>query len=251
MKTILKIENFEVKYDNIITLENVNFEIKEKTFITIIGPNGGGKTTLIRSILGFITPSKGKIIKDKNLKIGYVPQKNNFEEKFPINVKTVILSGILNKKIKFFYNYSKKDNNHLNETLKKLNIEKLKNKQINELSGGELQKILIARAIISNPNLLILDEPFSNIDASSTNEYYQVLERLSKSMSILIVSHDIGTIISHTDDVICVNKNVHYHKDNKLSNNDIQSTYGCPIELIGHGIPHRIYPKHNAGEKND
>ena len=251
MKTILTIKNLEVKFDETVTLKNVNFDIKEKTFITIIGPNGGGKTTLIKSILGFIEPSKGEIIKDKSLKIGYVPQKNSFEEKFPIDVKTVILSGILNKKIKLFHSYSKENIKALNITLDKLNIEKLKNKQINELSGGELQKVLLARAIISNPNLLILDEPFSNIDESSTKEYYKVLEILSKSMSILIVSHDIGTIISHTDDVICVNKEVHYHHDNELSNNDIQSTYGCPVELIGHGIPHRIFPTHNEGEKND
>jgi len=251
MKTILTIKNLEVKFDDTVTLENVNFEIKEKTFITIIGPNGGGKTTLIKSILGFIEPSKGEIIKDKNLKIGYVPQKNSFEEKFPIDVKTVILSGILNKKIKLFHSYSKENINDLAITLKKLNIENLKNKQINELSGGELQKVLLARAIISNPNLLILDEPFSNIDSSSTNDYYHVLETLAKSMSILIVSHDIGTIISHTDDVICVNKKVHYHHDKELTNNDIQSTYGCPIELIGHGIPHRIFPNYIEGEKND
>ncbi|MDM8535110.1 metal ABC transporter ATP-binding protein, partial [Clostridiaceae bacterium HSG29] len=175
MKTILTIKNLEVKYDDTVTLENVNFEIKEKTFITIIGPNGGGKTTLIKSILGFIEPSKGEIIKDSSLKIGYVPQKNSFEEKFPIDVKTVILSGILNKKIKLLHSYSKKDIKALNITLKKLNIENLKDKHINELSGGELQKVLLARAIISKPNLLILDEPFSNIDSSSTNDYYNVL----------------------------------------------------------------------------
>ena len=249
MKTLLTIENLQVKYDNIVTLDNVSFEIKENTFVTIIGPNGGGKTTLVKSILGFITPTQGKIIYSKNLKIGYVPQKNNFEEEFPINVKTVILSGILNKKIKLFHSYSKKDKETLKNVLKRVSIEKLECKQINELSGGELQKVLLARAIISNPNLLILDEPFSNIDTSSTKEYYQLLETLSKTMSILIISHDIGTITSYTDDVICVNKSVHYHEGSKLSNNDIQNTYGCPIDLIGHGIPHRIFPTHLEGEK--
>jgi|LGOV01.1.fsa_nt_gb zinc transport system ATP-binding protein len=249
MKTLLTIENLQVKYDNSVTLENVNFKIKENTFITIIGPNGGGKTTLVKSILGFITPTQGKIIYSKNLKIGYVPQKNNFEEEFPINVKTVILSGILNKKIKLFHSYSKKDKEILKEVLKRVNIEKLECKQINELSGGELQKVLLARAIISNPNLLILDEPFSNIDTSSTKEYYELLETLSKTMSILIISHDIGAITSYTDDVICVNKLVHYHEGSKLSNSDIQNTYGCPIDLIGHGIPHRIFPTHIEGGK--
>jgi zinc transport system ATP-binding protein len=251
MKTLLTIEDLQIKYDNTIILENVNFEIKEKSFITIIGPNGGGKTTLIKAIIGFIDPTQGTITTSKNLKIGYVPQKNSFEEEFPINVKTVILSGILNKHIKLFHSYSKSNKETLNNILKKLNIEKLKYKQINELSGGELQKVLLARAIISNPNLLILDEPFSNIDVSSTKEYYKILENLSETMSVLMISHDIGVIASYTDDVICVNKTVHYHHGSKLSNNDIQNTYGCPVELIGHGIPHRIFPNHSEGENND
>lgn len=250
MKTLINLKNLDIHYGNFVALENVSFKIKENKFISIIGPNGGGKTTLIKSILGFIKPTKGIIEKSNDLKIGYVPQKNNFEESFPITVKKVILSGILNGKIKLFHSYSKADKTLLDDIIKDLNIEKLKDKTINELSGGELQKVLLGRAIISNPNLLILDEPFSNIDTSSTKEYYKLLNKLSNKMTVLIISHDIGSVYSYTDDVICVNKSVHYHEGGSLSNEDIQNTYSCPIDLIGHGVPHRVFPTHLKEDSN-
>ena len=251
LNALVTIENLTVKYDDYTAIENVNLSIAKNKFITIIGPNGGGKTTLIKAILGFIEPHKGKIIKSPNLKIGYVPQKNSFEQEFPISVSQVILSGDLDSKIKFLHRYKTKSRKRLEETLKRLEISDLKNKQINELSGGQLQKVLLGRAIISNPNLLILDEPFSNIDTNSTNKYFQLLKKLSKDMGILMISHDIGIITSYTDDVVCMNITAHYHHGSHLTNKQLQETYSCPVELIGHGIPHRVFPKHETGDLND
>lgn len=251
MKKLIKIKDLTVKYDDYTAIENVNFSIEENKFITIIGPNGGGKTTLIKAILGFIKPNKGEIIKSSGLKIGYVPQKNSFEQEFPISVSQVILSGDLKNKMQLLHRYKAKSWDRLNDTLKHLDIIDLKDQQINELSGGQLQKVLLGRAIISNPNLLILDEPFSNIDTNSTNKYFQLLKKLSSDMAILMISHDIGIITSFTDDVVCMNKTAHYHHGSHLTNKQLQETYSCPVELIGHGIPHRIFPEHKAGDLND
>jgi len=251
LNKLITIKNLTVKYNDYTAIENVNFSIEKNKFITIIGPNGGGKTTLIKAILGFIKPFKGEIVKSSQLKIGYVPQKNSFEEEFPISVSRVILSGDLENKMKLLHRFKPKSWNRLEDTLKRLDIIDLKDQQINELSGGQLQKVLLGRAIISNPNLLILDEPFSNIDTNSTNKYFQLLKKLSKDMSILIISHDIGIITSFTDDVICMNKTAHYHEGSHLTNQQLQETYSCPVEMIGHGIPHRVFPKHEAGDLND
>lgn len=250
MNPLITIQNLSVKYDDVLALKNINMTIEDKKFITIIGPNGGGKTTLIKSIIGFISPYKGEIKKRKGIRIGYVPQKNNFEEAFPISVKQVILSGTLNEPIKLFHRFKKPDYKALDAVLDTLNISNLKNKAINSLSGGELQKVLLGRAIISNPDLLVLDEPFSNVDTNATKEYYELLRDLSNKMSIIIISHDIGVISTYTDDVICMNKTAHYHKGNNVSNELFQKTYGCPIELISHGIPHRVFPQHHGGDLN-
>lgn len=255
MENLIEIKNLSIKYDDFFALENVSLNIKQNKFITIIGPNGGGKTTLIKSILGFINPTKGSIKLKKNLVIGYVPQKDDFEKAFPIKVKDVILSGLLDKKIHLFHKYSNDNKLSLKKVLNSLKIAKLQNKHINELSGGELQKVFLARALISNPSLIILDEPFANIDTHSTKDYYEILKKLSNKMTILLISHDIGVISTYTDDIICVNKKTHYHDSNKLDNDTLQSTYGCPVEVIGHGIPHRVFPSHTnnskVGDSND
>lgn len=250
MTPLISIKDLSVKYDDVVALKDINITIEDKKFITIIGPNGGGKTTLIKTIIGFIPSYKGTIEKRSGLRIGYVPQKNNFEEAFPISVKQVILSGTLNEPVKLFHRFKEPDFHALNHVLETLNISKLKDKAINSLSGGELQKVLLGRAIISNPDLLVLDEPFSNVDTNATKEYYELLRDLSKKMSVIIISHDIGVISTYTDDVICMNKTAHYHKGNKVSNELFQKTYGCPIELIGHGIPHRVFPQHHGGDLN-
>jgi zinc transport system ATP-binding protein len=113
------------------------------------------------------------------------------------------------------------------------------------LSGGELQKVLIARALIGNPNLLILDEPLSNIDSNSKDNFYTLFSTLKDRLSIIIVSHDISVVSSYTDDVACINKTLHYHDGNQIDNKTLEKTYGCPIDLIAHGTPHRVFPSHN------
>lgn len=249
MNSLIELKNINVGYGNTNVLKDVNLNIQKNKFITLIGPNGGGKTTLIKTILGFLTPDSGTIRKKQELSIGYVPQKESFEKSFPIKVKNVILSGILSDNL-FFHKYSKKNKNKLKDILNSLKINDLKNKQINELSGGEMQKVFLARSLIKEPNLLLLDEPFANIDNESKNKYLKLLKDLSENMTIMLISHDIGVISSYTDDIICINKNVHYHDSNTLTNKELQDTYGCPVELVGHGIPHRVFPIHKKEEAN-
>jgi zinc transport system ATP-binding protein len=203
LSKLITIKDLTIKYGDYTALENISFSIKENKFITIIGPNGGGKTTLIKAILGFIEPYKGQIIKSPNLKIGYVPQKNSFEQEFPISVSQVILSGDLDSRIKLLHRFKSKSWNRLKDTLEQLDIMDLKDKQINELSGGQLQKVLLGRAIISNPNLLILDEPTNHLDLDATIWLTNYLKTYSKTF--ICVSHDnyfidkICTTIIHID----------------------------------------------------
>lgn len=249
MNSLIELNNINVSYGDTTVLENVSLNINKNKFITLIGPNGGGKTTLIKTILGFLNPNSGTIRKKEDLNIGYVPQKDSFEKSFPIKVKNVILSGILSDDL-FFHKYSKKNKNRLKDILNLLEINNLKDKQINELSGGEMQKVFLARALIKDPDLLLLDEPFANIDSESKNKYLKLLKDLSNNMTILLISHDISVISSYTDDIICINKDVHYHDSNTLTNKELQNTYACPVELVGHGIPHRVFPVHKKEETN-
>ena len=249
MSKIVELKSVFAGYNNDVILNDVSFEIYDDDFIGIIGPNGGGKTTLLNVILGLIKPIKGSIeffgdTENKNNKIGYLPQINQIDKKFPISVCDVVLSGLIYSS-GFFYKHSKEDIIKVRETLKKLGICDLRNKPIGELSGGQMQKVLLARAIVSSPRLLILDEPNTFVDNKFEGELYEILVQLNKEMAIIIVSHDIGTISTYIKTIACVNRGLHYHKSNKISEQQLAS-YNCPIKLITHGeVPHTVLKTHN------
>jgi zinc transport system ATP-binding protein len=224
----------------------VTLDIFERDFIGIIGPNGGGKTTLVKSILGLVRPVRGSIRSelDKS-EIGYLPQGNQLDEKFPITVREVVASGMETGKV-WKSRAGKEGKQRIDQVLQKVGMWPLRNRSIGELSGGELQRTLLARAIVSYPRLLIMDEPDTHVDNKFEMELYELLRELNQQITILLVSHDIGTISPYIKTIACVNGHLHYHTSNEISEEQLK-VYNCPIEIITHGpVPHRVMKEHNG-----
>ena len=225
--SIVSIKNVTVKYDSYIALKDANLEILEDDFIGIIGPNGGGKTTLIKSIIGSV-PYSGEItlsptlFKDGKRLIGYLPQQTTFDKQFPISVIEVVLSGLQSQK-GFSLRYSQKDKIKVLQLLDSMGIITIANKQIGEISGGQMQRVLLCRAIISEPKLLILDEPTNFVDKRFESELYDILKELNKKMAIVMVSHDVHNISSAVKSIVCVNRTIHKHNTNTLTSKDLDN----------------------------
>ena len=245
---IVELIDVEAAYNGELVLEKINLQIYKNDFIGIIGPNGGGKTTLVKTILKLIKPTNGKVItkNENNLEtsIGYLPQVHNIDTKFPISVKDVILSGLISKK-NLIGRYSKEEKNRAHEIMQMMHVSEFSHKTIGELSGGQMQRVFLGRSIISSPQLLILDEPNTYVDNQFEGELYEMLKELNKRMAILIVSHDVGMISSYVRSIACVNKILHYHPSNIISQEQLNA-YNCPIQLITHGdVPHTVLHNHN------
>ncbi|MDO5522962.1 MAG: metal ABC transporter ATP-binding protein [Bacteroidia bacterium] len=259
MNPIIEIQNLNAGYENKTdVLKNVSLTVFEKDFLGIIGPNGGGKTTLLKTILGFVQPASGKIIfynngkKVNHINIGYLPQINQIDKKFPISVHEVILSG-LTLRGKFIKRYSEEDKQKVRPIAEKMGVENLLHRAIGELSGGQLQRVLLGRAIIDNPQLIILDEPSSYVDKLFETNFYKLLDEINRDIAIVLVSHDVGTIISQVKNIACVNQSLHYHCGTDISQEWLAGAYdSCPIEILGHGsLPHRVLLEHNHAHQHD
>lgn len=237
-----------VAYDGYEALQHVDLEIDERDFLGIIGPNGGGKTSLVKAILGTI-PYSGNIrmapelFRGRERLIGYMPQITNFDRAFPISVHEVVLSGLQGRK-GFRSRYSREDRNKAMDLIREVGIGEVACHPIGEISGGQMQRALLARAIISEPRLLILDEPTNFVDNRFEKELYTTLQRLNERMAIIVVSHDIGTITSVVKEIVCVNRHVHRHRSNILTQEQLRN-YDCPIQIVSHGtVPHTVLEHH-------
>jgi zinc transport system ATP-binding protein len=244
-ETLVKISNMHAAYQGKVVLSNVSLSIAEHDFIGIIGPNGGGKTTLLKILMGLMKPLKGNIeyAIDRD-DIGYLPQGSQVDESFPITVKEVVASG-LDQRLLPAAGFRALQHEKLENALKKVGLTELQSRSIGELSGGELQRTMLARAIVSSPRLLILDEPDTHVDNRFETELYSLLRELNKTITILLVSHDIGIISPYIKTIACVNRDLHYHASNEISEEQLK-VYNCPIEIITHGtVPHRVMKTHN------
>lgn len=241
---LVSLKKVSAGYQNNIVLRDVSLDIFPDDFIGVIGPNGGGKTTLMKLILGLLNPLKGKvnnfISRDR---IGYLPQINQFDDQFPITVREVVRSGL--SKGLFSRNEDRSSaSRKVAEVLDKAGITGLQDRPIGELSGGELQRTMLARAIVSTPLLLVLDEPNTYVDNRFEQELYRLLKELNKQMAILLVSHDVGTLSPYIRSIACVNRTLHYHPSNEITQEQLK-VYNCPIEIITHGpVPHRVMSEH-------
>ena len=250
MNKLIDIKHVTASYGTKTVLRDISLNIWENDFLGIIGPNGGGKTTLLKVILGLLSPVSGNIRFFKgekevsSLKIGYLPQMNNIDKKFPISVREVIASGLAAEKPRF-KSYTPSQQQRVEEVLHQMGLEELSKRAIGELSGGQLQRVLLGRSIVAKPEVLILDEPNSYVDKRFESRFYQLLEEINKESAIILVSHDIGTILSMVKNIACVNESLHYHPGADVSEEWLNGHYECPIELVGHGnLPHRILKNH-------
>ena len=253
MALALDISNLNVFYGEDCALRDVNLQVEEREFLAIIGPNGGGKTTLLKSILGLVQPDSGEIRifgrsgESARRSIGYVPQFSRFDRKFPISVEEVVLIGRLSGRSAWFSRFSRQDRQLVDSLLERLEIADLKHRQIGQLSGGQLQRVLIARALAVEPKILDLDEPTASVDSASKTRIYDLLKELNQEMTILIVTHDLSAVSSNIDKIACLNQQLFYHGRTELEAGLVEKVYGCPVDLIAHGVPHRVLRGHEEG----
>ncbi|WP_044641456.1 metal ABC transporter ATP-binding protein [Risungbinella massiliensis] len=248
MSNIIEVNNVSFSYDNQKVLDQVNLTLNKGEFLGILGPNGSGKSTLMKLILGLLKPDEGSIQIfetpvnqwKKRYRLGYVSQKSNsFDSGFPATVREVVTSGLVGKK-GLFRRYNKQDRQRVEKALDIVGIADLANRNIGKLSGGQQQRAFIARALVTDPELLILDEPTVGIDAKSTASFYQLLADLhqQKDLSLILVTHDIGVVSSTVDRVACLNRKLHFHgSSQEFSENQkeiLTKMYGTEIQLVHH-----------------
>jgi zinc transport system ATP-binding protein len=252
---IIEIRSLNFAYNGQPVLQDVNLEIKAGEFMAMIGPNGGGKTTLLKLMLGLLPADRGSIRvfgeppRKVSHRIGYVPQDVHINMDFPISALDVVLMGKLSPARRWSH-YRRQDRMAARKALRKVDLGKYGERRIGELSGGQKQRVFVARALVTEPQLLFLDEPTASIDTKGQREFYTLLKELNQKMTIIIVSHDLMVISSYVRSVACVNRRLHYHGQAELTGEMIEMMYKCtaeevcPVELIAHGMPHRVLHTH-------
>lgn len=228
---MIDIKNLYFSYERMHLLQDVSLQIDEGEFIGIMGPNGGGKTTLLKLIMSFLTPTAGEI--QVRGKIGYVPQVQRTDRDFPITVTELILLGALSRTT-FWGTYPAEIKGKARYLMNKLGLTAHKNKVFGALSGGLAQRALLARALLSDPDILLLDEPTANIDASSSKVIFEMLAKLKGKKTILLVTHDLKTIIERVDRVLCVQGNVSSFLPKEVCEHFALGLYHSPLMEQSH-----------------
>lgn len=248
-EAVVALRNISVAYDDEVVLEDVSLDVCRYDFMGIIGPNGGGKTTLLNVMTGMLHPQKGSVKvfgqhpAHVRTRIGYVPQTSHYAMGIPVTVIDVVLMGRYGKR-GLLRRFGKDDVAAADEALHRVGMERYRNRTFDHLSGGQRQRVIIARALATNPDLLLLDEPNVGVDSDAKAELFELLHMLNKTMTIVIVTHDLTAVSAHIDKIACVNKRLYYHGDKEIRKETIEELYHCPVELIAHGVPHRVLEEH-------
>jgi zinc transport system ATP-binding protein len=249
----IEVNDVSFSYDKIPILDGVSLNLKKGEFLGIIGPNGGGKSTLLKLMLGILEPDKGRIKvmgkppREARQHIGYVPQHTDFNLSFPVSALDIVLMGRLSRS-RIGRWYSRDDRLRAEMLLEKVGMFAFRHMHIGELSGGQRQRVFIARALATDPEIIFLDEPTASVDLEFETGLYSLLNDLNKSATIVVVTHDIGVISSHVKSVACVNRTLIHHEEGKITPYMINMAYQCPVELVAHGTPHRVLPLHEDDE---
>jgi len=254
VQPLLELKAVSAGYNGQVVLSEVDLRIYPGDFIGVIGPNGGGKTTLLKVMLGLLTPRGGEVRYNFDAagrpatRMGYLPQFTLFDRQFPITVLDVVLGGLVGK-TGLMRSFSGKAHEEAMASLQRMGIVALKNRPVGELSGGQLQRTFLARALVADPGILLLDEPDTFVDATFARSFYDLLQQINREVAIVLVSHDLGMISSRVKSIACVNFKLHYHGSGELTQ-EILDSYRCPIELVAHGpVPHRVLRQHDLWEE--
>lgn len=248
----IQVEDLSFSIGRHTILKDVNMTVEKRGFLAVIGPNGGGKTTLLKLMLGLLRPDRGKIEifggrPDKfSHRIGYVPQHADGDKRFPISVFDVALMGRLQPGIRRT-THRKKDRDVAEEALRRMEMWEFRNHRIGELSGGQRQRVFIARALACEPDMLFLDEPTAGVDAKGQTEFYNILKTLNETITIVVVTHDIMVVSSFVKSVACVNESLYFHDSAEITD-EMVDKFHCSVELLAHGIPHRVLKNHTLDD---
>ncbi len=248
---VLEVSGVTFGYDREAVLVDVNLRIDRHDFLAVIGPNGGGKTTLLRVVLGLEQPWQGQVRwnlpgRRRAGRIGYVPQFSTFDRNFPLSLRDAVIMGRVGR-LGLFGRYRADDHKAVDAILERLRLSHLAGVPIADVSGGQLQRALIGRALVADPDILLLDEPTSSVDAETRLTLSELLSDLNRRIPIVVVTHDVTGFATQVRQIACVNRRLYYHSGGQLSHDQLEEAYGCPVELIAHGVPHRVLAEHPEG----
>jgi zinc transport system ATP-binding protein len=237
--SVIKIRDLHFSYGGPPILEDINLDIQAREFIGMVGPNGSGKTTLLKIILGLLSPDSGSVevlgkpphqaVKE----IGYMPHLAPFSRDFPISVEETVLMGRLGKTSNIGF-FNKKDKQLAAQSMEAVEVLDLKKRAIGSLSGGQLQRVLIARALTCNPEIMILDEPTANVDMKVEKDVFDLLKILNEKITIIVVTHDVGFISQYINKVACINRTLICHPTSELTGETIENLYGTHVHMVHH-----------------
>ncbi|MDX1631227.1 MAG: metal ABC transporter ATP-binding protein [Thermoanaerobaculia bacterium] len=244
----IRVDGVTVGYGRDTVLEDASLIVRDGDFLGIIGPNGGGKTTLIKAMLGLLEPWRGTVERRKLERpgaMGYVPQLGPLEQQPPLRVEELVALG----RPRYLSRRESREvtRDAVRTTLERVGLQERSGTLVADLSGGQWQRTLVARALVAEPEILFLDEPMAAVDAEFRRVLVELLQELNRRIPVVVVTHDLTPFAQVVRQIACVNRAVHYHPEGKLTPESLEEVYGCPVELISHGVPHRVLPPHGEG----
>jgi zinc transport system ATP-binding protein len=250
----IEVRNVWLSFRGMTVLEDISFTVEPGDFVGLIGPNGGGKSVLLKVVLGLLKPDRGSVRifgqapEQAGGAFAYVPQYPPFDPRFPIRVLDVVLLGRLGGGPRF-RGHTAADRDRAMAALREVQVEQLAEREIGKLSGGQLQRVLIARGLATDSRLLLLDEPTASLDSAVIGSFYDLLTRLSERMTIVLVSHDLGVMSQHVKSVACLNRTLHYHHSKEITREMVEDAYGCPVDFVTHRHSHRVLDDHSGSAR--